>query len=372
MDCNIGRIKCFYLLILFICSSVVTSKDINLGDREVVGDGITDNWLIIQTAIDEVINSGGGTVYFPEGQFAIYDKSIVIWGNNIRLIGVQPNSSTIIKKGRIGYFGECIDISGKVKGYQYYGDFGNGNYNKRKIYDGESVKSNNIRIENLSFNTNIESVDNFLVANNIGIINSSNVVIKNCIFSDSPQSNVSIVNDTHQYNSYNIKFYNCIFQNSGQHNVRVISYNKGNIIGNVVSFDKCKFICVKGEDKKQKELLGYKIHLWYRGNGDDKINFLRINDCYFDDSGFIFINGEINNFKIVDSQVDSFLFVQKKASIYESKMKIERTRFLKEGKYKDIVKLKKHYNIVNKMKNGFAENDFGVIYPANLKIENID
>jgi len=191
-----NRMKYVFFLITFLYSFSSIGKDVNLSDRGIIGDGKTDNWLIIQTAIDEVINSGGGTVSFPKGEFAIYDKSIVIWGDNVKLVGIDFNSSVIVKKGKPGYFGDCLDISGKIKGYQYFGDFGKGNYNKRSAYLGETVKAKDIVIENLGFVSKLDGGVNSEKANNIGILNVENIKIINCKIESAPQTNVGIVNNT--------------------------------------------------------------------------------------------------------------------------------------------------------------------------------
>jgi len=361
-----NRMKYVFFLITFLYSFSSIGKDVNLSDRGIIGDGKTDNWLIIQTAIDEVINSGGGTVSFPKGEFAIYDKSIVIWGDNVKLVGIDFNSSVIVKKGKPGYFGDCLDISGKIKGYQYFGDFGKGNYNKRSAYLGETVKAKDIVIENLGFVSKLDGGVNSEKANNIGILNVENIKIINCKIESAPQTNVGIVNDTTISNTSNIVFENCIFSNSGQHNVRVISYNQGKLIGNTVTFIKCQFLNVLGEDQVQKELKGYKIHLWYRGIGNKFENEVEIKDCYFDETGFIYVNGNQNNITITKSLVESFLFVQNSALNNSSEINVTQSTFMKRGDFNDVLKSKMEYNSV-KRKISFKESSFGIMYPNTLE-----
>ncbi|MDM1086230.1 glycosyl hydrolase family 28-related protein [Myroides odoratimimus] len=354
----------FFIFLLF--STTCFSKDINLSDRGIVGDGVFDNWMIIQKAIDEVIESGGGVVNFPKGEFAIYNKSLVIWGNNVKLIGIDYINSSIVKKGRPGYFGDCLDITGQIKGYQYFGDFGKGNYNKRKVYEGETIKVKNIVIENLGFISDLDKSVDISRANNIGILNAENIKIINCKVQAAPQTNVGIVNDTSVSSTHNIIFENCIFLDSGQHNVRVISYNQGNKIGNKVKFLNCQFLNVLNIDIVQKELKGYKVHLWYRGLGSILENEVVVENCYFDETGFIYVNGNQNNISIKKSLVDSFLFVQNSSLDSNSLINVNQSTFMKKGDFESLLQAKKRFNSVRGSKI-FEESSFGIMYPSILE-----
>src|SRR5690606_29820866 len=116
-------------------------------------------------------------------------------------------------------------------GGKYYGGMGTTDYKRFIIYRGVRIQSENIQIQNLTFDNEIPYPKN---ANNIGIVNSKDVIIDNCTLKNAPQSNVAIVNDTNKAFNRNVILSNCSFLSSGQHNVRVISYNQGSIIGNLV------------------------------------------------------------------------------------------------------------------------------------------
>lgn len=352
-----------YLLIVYLCFTSAFSKDIHLEHRGIIGDGLYDNWLVIQTAIDEVLNDGGGTVYFPKGEFAIYNKTLIIWGSNITLKGENPEESIIVKKGKAGYFGDCLGIVGKINNYFYYGSFGLKDYNENTIYLGENIQSENIFVECLGITTSLDGgmMDK---ANNVGILNSANVFFKDCIISNAPQSNVAVVNDTNSTLNKDIYFVGCEFINSRQHNVRVSSYNKGNFIGNKVSFIKCSFLNVQSPDIYQKEILGYQLHLWYRGIGSKDENQVRIEDCVFDDTGFIYCNGINTNLNIFKSKISSFMFVQTPKSAENSKVVIKNSEIAKHGEFGKILYQKTEYNRLNNMKCGFIEVPFGIQYPC--------
>lgn len=344
------------------------AKDIKLSDRGVNGNGVFDNWKIIQQAVDEIANSGGGKLIFPKGKFAIYNKSIVIWGDKVEFIGDKNGGTEIIKKGNVGYFGDCIDIAGKINGYHYYGEFGTGDYDKRKIYHGKTIPVKNVILKNINISSDLSNTSrNYFVANNLGIINAENVKIINCKIQNAPQTNVAIVNDTNHYRNLNISFKNCEFTGSGQHNVRVISYNKGSILGNTISFDGCNFKNVKGKDINQKEIKNEKLNLWYRGIGTEKNNMLQITNCFFDETGYIFVNGQYANFVMSGSTVNSALVFQLNTSNDKSNIQIVNSQFNKKGNFKTILQAKVKLNKEKKFKNPFTETEFGIIYPSILK-----
>lgn len=281
---------------------------VNILDKGAIGDGDFNNHKIIQKVIDSLSYSGGGTILFPSGVYAIYNESLAIWGSNIKLIGEGIDKSFILKKGKVGFFGDCIDICGKINGYQYVGNFGKNKYPKRNIYRGKTTKSENIELKDLTISTDLEEVST--VPNGLGILNSNNIKVINCKIINSPQTNVAIVNETFRFSNGLIKFENCTFENSGKHNVRVISYNQGDIIGNNIEFEKCQFLNVLNADLDFKELKDMRIHLWYRGGVKDGLTSVKVEKCYFDDTGIIFSNVNTNGLIITNSSINSALRIQ--------------------------------------------------------------
>lgn len=344
--------KQILLLLLFFIpfthkGNTFLDKDnqVNILEKGAIADGVFNNHAIIQKTVDSLANAGGGTIYFPKGNYAIYTESIAIWGDNITLKGENPLNTYIIKKGGEGYFGDCIDICGKIKGYQYLGNFGKGNYKKRYEYKGETISANNITISNLTITTNLKVKSH--VANNLGILNSNNVFINNCRITKAPQTNVAIVNVTDSFKNGKIEFTNCSFENSLRHSVRVISYNTGNHIGNDVTFNKCNFINVDGADDYEKELKGNKVHLWYRGGVENGKTKLNINDCYIDNSGIIFANSNANGLTIKNSTINTAVQVQHSYRLgMNPNIQIENNRFIANEKFKTDF-IKERFNIHN-------------------------
>ena len=295
----------FFVLITFPVLLSAKGEILNILTLGAKPDGRSDNWEIIQRAIDRMISAGGGTIYFPKGEYAIYNKSLVISGDNLVLVGESELETKIVKKGTAGYFGDCIDICGKIKGYKYFGDFGRGNYNALREYKGETIPARNIYLKNITFTTSLSKINSS--ANNLGILNSSDVTVESCTFTDAPQTNIAIINNSKQYKNNRIRFINCNFLNSGSHNVRVITSERGALSGNDVMFEGCVFGGVKGEERNFRDIIGRRINLWYRGAHESNKSFLCIKSCTFDKTGIVYLSANVSGFKMTGSIVRSNL-----------------------------------------------------------------
>ncbi len=257
---------------------------ISVVDFGALGDGVNDDWESIQRSIDFVAIRGGGTIYFPKGEYVVYDKSLLIWGKNITITGESLFKTFIIKKGLAGWWGDAVGIVGKVNGEKYYGGFGKTNYKSFIMYDSETIPAENIIIENISIKTENDIISKY--ANNLGIINSRNVIIRNSRFINAPQTNIAIVNDTEKFSNANILLENCLLEGASGHNLRVISYNQGVRLGNDVQVINVTFRNINSISTLN-ELSGKKVHIWFR-NGKNAPNVsLKINNSDFDDSGDI-------------------------------------------------------------------------------------
>lgn len=283
--------------ILFcVVNPLFAQVSINVKEFGATGNGFVDDFEALQKSIDYVSNRGGGKIYFSNGTYLIKNQSLVIWGSNIELVGGE---NTVLKKvGASGWWGELLEISGKINGYRYYGSFGKSTYKDYILYRGKTISSKNIIIKNLVFDSSLATN---LSSNNVGVINSTNITFINCSFKNAPQTNLGIINDMRLFSNLNIIVSNCSFSGAGDHNVRVISYERGNHSNNSVRIENSAFTLVKGRSRL-KELKSNSLHLWYRA-GANPNSSLVVDNCTFDSTGDIIatVNGKglrISNSKI--------------------------------------------------------------------------
>ena len=86
---------------MLIATDFAYSLEVSVKDFGAKGDGITDDRLAIQSAIDAVNKAGGGTLNFPEGTYIVTAPNKGEWSpqiklcNNLKLYGVGMNKSII-------------------------------------------------------------------------------------------------------------------------------------------------------------------------------------------------------------------------------------------------------------------------------------
>ena len=125
--------KIIVLLIFLMAASVSAQKMFyNVLDYGAKGDGTTNDARAINAAIDAAAKNGGGTVYFPAGDFLSYtirmkSKITLYLDQGAVLIGARENDST-------GY-----DLPGEDTWYKKFQDFGH-NYWKNSLIYGDSLR----------------------------------------------------------------------------------------------------------------------------------------------------------------------------------------------------------------------------------------
>jgi hypothetical protein len=87
----------------------------NVLDYEAVGDGVTDDRASVQLALDAIYAAGGGTLYFPDGDYLIGLRDTIpggdpnfyisfsgvhlfVYGSNVTITG-SPNARILIREG---------------------------------------------------------------------------------------------------------------------------------------------------------------------------------------------------------------------------------------------------------------------------------
>ena len=177
------------------------------------GDGVTDDTISIQTAMDELIN--GGVLLIPEGTFIV--SSINIPFDNITIMG-SGIESTIIKSNGLVNQTPLYNIKGNVKLMNFTID-GNGKIMPTptagdgafclSVYNCSNIKIDNVKFKN-SYNkqTAFDGVKDVYISRCIfesqldtsheqdgvhlygGVNTTQNIVIDECKFLDHPRSGV--------------------------------------------------------------------------------------------------------------------------------------------------------------------------------------
>lgn len=300
-------------LILFIISITLNATEINVKNFGAKGDGVSDDWNSFQKALDYAYkNKNVNQIFIPNGQYKI-SKTIIVYGSNLSIRGESKEKTLLIKNVNLGWWGDLMYVCGLVPGNKYY----DSKTGKEYFYKGNKIPSENIIIKSLSFKS--ASADK--VINNIGIVNSNNVTIDNCIFLGSSNSNVAIVNDAKKCGNNNIIIKNCIFQKAGTHNLRVLSMNAGKYNANSVSVIDSKFYQTGFTDSK--ELKNKNVHIWYRGGIGSKNIKLKVQNCTFDKSGVVHSTVNANNLVIENSNLAGGYIISNSSKLYpNSKVEI--------------------------------------------------
>lgn len=157
----------------------------------VSGDGVHDDRIGIQRAIDFTFNHGGGTLYFPDGTYLInsYEsgEGVIHLRSNVNLMG-SGNAS--IKIGNSKPVKDQYTILG---------------------YDHESA--NNIFIKNLIFDGNSESNIGNSAFRRFIITKGSNIDISYCTFQNAELQQGILFNGSNKFPTSNNHVRNCLFRN---------------------------------------------------------------------------------------------------------------------------------------------------------------
>lgn len=86
-----------------------------------VGDGVTDDTLAVQAAIDACAANGGGQVYAPQGNYLITSGLVVPVNNGIQIVGEGFKLSIFTAPLTSGNFLTVGDNTARTLGFQMYG-----------------------------------------------------------------------------------------------------------------------------------------------------------------------------------------------------------------------------------------------------------
>lgn len=161
-------ISIFIVLVLYIIPSHQKQKAlvVNVKNFGAIGNGITDDSKAIQNSFNFIKKNGGGTVYFPTGEYLISRTNLA--GKSWCLVGVD--NLTILGEDKKQ---SILKLAPNQQ-----------NFTRMLVLD----KVNNVNLLNISFNGNVKDQKNPLNPNEhlgaVFINSSSNLIIKNCNFTN--------------------------------------------------------------------------------------------------------------------------------------------------------------------------------------------
>ena len=262
---------------------VKLAQTVSVLDFGAIGDGVTNDWEACQKACDYIQGLGGGTVIFPAGKtFRIAGNTIIIWGNNVNLIGYGATLYKDNAGGSAGYYGDALTVFGKATGYLYYSpQVAGGSYTSPATYNGPNVPSTNISIEGFTVTFGTHTTDSI---NGISGDNLAHVTVKNCYVENAPQTSFAWV-ATENRSCIHITMDNCFSDGAGMQAFRFNSYDTNpNDAGEMFA----KVINCRSENTQLTvvspwpEQYGLPSSAFVRASGNDIQFQVSFDNCQFD------------------------------------------------------------------------------------------
>lgn len=245
-----------------------------------IGDGVVNDWEACQRACDYVQEQGGGIVIFPPGKtFRIAGNTIVIWGNNVSLMGYGATVYKDNSGGSAGYYGDAITIYGKVNGNEYNSPQVAGTYTTRAVYTGPTEPSVNIKIEGFTVTFGTHSSD---TVNGISGINFEHVSVSNCVVSGAPQTAFAWI-ASEALHCLHLTMDNCLSDGSAMQAFRFNSYtpDPGEMIAKVINC-RSENTGPLPVSNPWPEQYGLPSSVYARASGSDVQYQVAFDNCQFD------------------------------------------------------------------------------------------
>lgn len=279
----------------------ITTIYTNAKDFGAIGDGISNDAIFINNAINFAFNNGGGTVFIPEGEYKI--TTPIVLKDRVTILG--EGGSTLLKNA-VGYTQETISVvatyplnkifDGGVKNLSIDGNYSNGTY--AEVTDaGIRVRAD---VENPNLNGNPDAfgefknlqITNIFITNcKIGIyVGKTTFVQRSYVFDKIHVQNCATaglyLDDYCEY----VTFSNCIFENSfdgvydnGSSNITFLNCNISNNDNSGIN------LFTTGRNTSKKNILGCTINhnkfgvIVYGNTGTSGIfhSLCNISNCHF-------------------------------------------------------------------------------------------
>ena len=186
-------------------------------------DGVTDDADKFQEAIDFLASIGGGTLFIPEGKYAISNvdflgkkySNIKIEGHKAEIITLHPSSRTLLQ----GYHSPTLARNHSADGCFFFNA-----QVSNQVNDSESIK--NITISGITFISDVVSLGFDELCHQISAHGVSNFRVENCNFIGFLSDGIAINRGDGIYgNAYNKNFecVNCYFDGINKDNRNPIS-----------------------------------------------------------------------------------------------------------------------------------------------------
>ena len=208
---------------------------VSVMDFDATGDGVANDWEYCQKATDYIQALGGGVVFFTPGKtYRIAGNTLIIWGDNVSLMGY---GATIYKDnagGSAGTYGDAITVFGKLNGNLYWSpQVAGGTYSVPALYSGSTIPSQNVNIEGFKVTFGAHSSDTI---NGISGLNLEHVTVKNCVVEGAPQTSFAWI-ATDSAHCTHLTMENCLSDGAGMQGYRFNSYtpNAGELTAHVVN-----------------------------------------------------------------------------------------------------------------------------------------
>lgn len=200
----------------------IQERIVSAQDFGAIGDGVTNDWEACQKACDYVQSLGGGTVIFTPGKtYRIAGNTVVIWGNNVKLIGYGATLYKDNAGGSAGTFGDALTIFGKLNNNLYYSpQVAGGTYTSPNQYVGATIPSVNISVEGFTITFGTHATDSI---NGISGVNFEHLTVKNVVVKNSPQTSFAWI-ATYGSNIGHLTMENCLSDGAGMQAFRLNSY----------------------------------------------------------------------------------------------------------------------------------------------------
>lgn len=200
---------------------VLGKKYFDVREYGAVGDGITDNITAIRNAVVACSNAGGGTVYFPAGNYAVGNK--IYWPSNVCFLGDDKSISIISCKSGVFPIDTSLVEAASATG---------------TLYTTSSLGSNG-SIRRLKFDcTNMPAASGDGTGQGIYTGNMTYMIIDDVHILSSQGYGIHLAADFNSgYDQESPTITNCIFENCGVHGTQD-TIGGANNINAIIAFNK--------------------------------------------------------------------------------------------------------------------------------------